>query len=132
MARILKPRIQSHIDDATPRVAEPFFGALYSSQHYEAVRRAARAGAEQFGKIVWAHVSNRSQLREAEIVRKMAFNKVNDALETVSGQATLLKCRRAPVHCVTPKQIHRQRVGQRFAVQPSRRRALIEVSDHGE
>src|SRR5215467_8470387 len=124
MAWILKPRVQSYVDDATLRVTEPFLGALYSSQYDEAVGRAARAGAEQFGKIVWAHASNRSQLREAEIVRKMAFNKVQDALETVSGQTPLLKCRRAPVHGVTTKHIHSHRLRQRFGVQPSRRRAV--------
>ena len=86
MAWILKTRIQSHIDDVAPRVTEPFLGALYSSQYDEPVGRASRAGAEQFGKIVGTHLGDRSQLREAEIVRKMAFNKVEDALETVSGQ----------------------------------------------
>src|SRR5260370_40549511 len=125
MARILKTGIQSHFDDAAPGGAESLFGALYSLQQHIPVRSVPRAPSEQLGKVVRAHAGNRSKLRQAEIFRQVVSNMIKNTLETVSWQASLVGNRCVAAHGVTIEQIYGKRVGQGFAVYPSRRRSPI-------
>jgi hypothetical protein len=77
MARILKARVQPCVDDAAPGIAETSFGALYSLEKHVSVRSVARALAEELGKVVGAHAGDRCKLREAEVLRQV----VGDMIE---------------------------------------------------
>src|SRR5262249_19637972 len=120
MAWILETCGQSRFGNAVPRRAKDLFGALYSLQKDIPVWSETCALAEEVGEVVLAHARNRSELREAKIVREVVSNVVKHALEAISRQTASKGVRCTAASGVAIEQIHRQRAGQGVAVQPPR------------
>lgn len=132
MTRILKTSVQCRFNDVALRVTEAFFGALDSPPEYVLVRSAARALFEQLGKVVRTHAGDHGELRQTEIVTQIVANVIKHTLEAIPWQTVSIDHRSVLSYGVSIQQIHRQRIGQGFAVEPPRRRARIEIGPHGK
>jgi len=80
MARILKADSESHLQDVMLTILEFPLGAFNSLKQDVFVRSVARAQFEQLRKVVRAHTSYRSKLRQADIFREIISNVIKHAL----------------------------------------------------